>query len=121
MEQLEHIRNIERTDRISSLRERTLSSPRYLSLEQARIITRIYKKHENVSVSLKRAHALAASLTEMPISIDPFELLVGNRTPTFAGKTLYHLARMLLRERKVLLALDRDRGNRTPPIDWLGG
>ena len=46
--------------------------------------------------------------------------MVGNRTPTFAGRGLYHLARMLLRERKVLLALDRDRGTRTPPIDWLG-
>lgn len=45
--------------------------------------------------------------------------MVGNRTPTFAGRCLYRLARVLLTEKKVLLAQDRDRGTRTPPIDWL--
>ncbi|MBW1902681.1 MAG: formate C-acetyltransferase/glycerol dehydratase family glycyl radical enzyme, partial [Deltaproteobacteria bacterium] len=89
MEQLEYIRNIERTDRISSLREKTFSYPRYMSVDQARIITRIYRENETSPVSLKRAKALAASLREMPISIDPQELLIGNRTPEIRAGVIF--------------------------------
>ncbi len=80
MEKHEYIRDIGQTKRINSLRERTFSSPRYMSVDQARIITRVYRENEGSPVSLKRAMALAASLREMPLSIDPDELLVGNRT-----------------------------------------
>ncbi len=52
-----------------------------MSVEQARIITRVYQENPGLSKPLKRAKALASSLTEMPISIDPEELIVGNRTP----------------------------------------
>ena len=52
-----------------------------MSVEQARIITKVYRENPTLSVPLKRATALARSLTEMPISIDPEELIVGNRTP----------------------------------------
>ena len=45
--------------------------------------------------------------------------MVGNRSPTFAGRCLYRLSCMLLPENKALIALDRDRGHRTPRIDWL--
>jgi len=89
MEQLEYIRNIGRTNRISSLREKTFSFPRYLSADQAKIITRIYQENEASPVSLKRAMALAASLEEMPISIDPQELLVGNRTPEIRAGVIF--------------------------------
>lgn len=89
MEQLEYIRNIGRTKRISSLRELTFSSSRYLSVDQARIITRIYQENETSSVSLKRARALAASLREMPISLDPQELFVGNRTPEIRAGVVF--------------------------------
>ena len=51
------IQNLKPTPRILSLRNKTLSSTRYLSIEQAKIITRIY-----------------------PVAIDPEELIVGNRT-----------------------------------------
>ncbi|MFZ0281787.1 MAG: formate C-acetyltransferase/glycerol dehydratase family glycyl radical enzyme [Bacteroidales bacterium] len=69
------------TDRIRSLRQKTLSAKRSLSLEQAKIITRVYTENENLPVCLKRAAALAASLREMPLLIDPEELITGNRTP----------------------------------------
>ena len=77
----EDIKNLERTERISSLKEKTFSFPRYMSVEQARIITRVYQENPALSLPLKRAKALAASLIEMPISIDTEELVVGNRTP----------------------------------------
>jgi pyruvate formate-lyase/glycerol dehydratase family glycyl radical enzyme len=89
MEQLEDIRKIVRTERISSLREKTFSNPRYMSVDQARIITRVYKENETSPVSQKRARALAASLREMPINLDPQELLVGNRTPEIRAGVIF--------------------------------
>ena len=72
--------NIPVTERIKNLRERTMSEERFLSLEQAKIITRVYRENEGLPVCIKRAKALACSLREMAIAIDPFEIIVGNRT-----------------------------------------
>lgn len=58
-----------------------MSGDRYLSIEQAKIITRVYQQNEDLPVILKRAMALALSLSEIPIAIDPEEFIVGNRTP----------------------------------------
>ena len=69
------------SERIALLKEQTVSSQRYMSVEQARIITRIYRENISSPSSQKRAKALAASLDEMPIALDPQELIVGNRTP----------------------------------------
>lgn len=71
---------MEESVRIRSLRAKTLAAQRFLSLEQARIITRVCKENEKLPVILKRAHSLAASLKEISVSIDPEELIVGNRT-----------------------------------------
>lgn len=78
---MEQLSDLFMTERIKALKERTLAAPRYLSLEQARIITRVYRECPDLPVSLKRARALACALEEMPIAIDPEELIVGNRTP----------------------------------------
>jgi pyruvate formate-lyase/glycerol dehydratase family glycyl radical enzyme len=72
--------NLKPSDRVLSLKKKTLSAKRYLSIEQAKIITRIYQENENLPVNIKRAKALASSLSEMQIAIDPEELIVGNRT-----------------------------------------
>jgi pyruvate formate-lyase/glycerol dehydratase family glycyl radical enzyme len=68
------------TGRIKSLRDKTVLAERYLSTEQAAIITRVYRNNEGMTVPVKRALSLAASLDEIAISIDPEELIVGNRT-----------------------------------------
>ena len=73
--------NLSPSDRIISLRNKTMSGDRYLSIEQAKIITRVYQQNEDLPVILKRAMALALSLSEIPIAIDPDEYIVGNRTP----------------------------------------
>lgn len=78
---ISNIRNTEPSDRIKSLRTKTLSAERYLSLDQAKIITRIYQENEHDPVILKRAKSLSHCLLEIPISIDPEELIAGNRTP----------------------------------------
>lgn len=69
------------TKRIKSLRQKTLSAERFLSVEQAKIITKVYRENEDLPVILKRAKSLAQALIEIPINIDPEELIVGNRTP----------------------------------------
>ncbi|MGC1391085.1 MAG: formate C-acetyltransferase/glycerol dehydratase family glycyl radical enzyme [Bacteroidales bacterium] len=77
---ISNIQYLKPTSRILSLKNKTLTADRYLSIDQAKIITRIYQENENLPVNIKRAKALAASLSEMPIAIDSEELIVGNRT-----------------------------------------
>ena len=43
------------TKRISKLKEKMLSSKRYASIEQARIITRVYQENEDLSIPKKSA------------------------------------------------------------------
>jgi pyruvate formate-lyase/glycerol dehydratase family glycyl radical enzyme len=68
------------TARILSLRNKTMSAVRYVSIEQAAIITDTYRVSENKPVIIVRAESLARSLREIHITIDPEELIVGNRT-----------------------------------------
>ena len=72
--------NLIRTKRIDILKEKMLDAPRYASIEQARIITRVYKENEELSTSKKRALSLKASLEELEIGVEKEELIVGNRT-----------------------------------------
>ena len=68
------------TKRISDLKEKMLSSKRYASIEQARIITRVYQENKKLSLPKKRALSLKAALEELEISVEDEELIVGNRT-----------------------------------------
>jgi pyruvate formate-lyase/glycerol dehydratase family glycyl radical enzyme len=68
------------TERIRTLKERMLDEPRYLSIEQALIITDVYQAHEGESAAVKRALSLAEAMRRIEIHIDPDELIVGNRT-----------------------------------------
>lgn len=72
--------NLEQTPRITLLKEKMLNEPRYVSIEQARIITRIYQENESLSIPKKRALALKAALEELEIGVEKEELIVGNRT-----------------------------------------
>lgn len=44
---------LKKTARIDLLKERMLSQPRYVSMEQAMIITRAYQRHEEEPVHFK--------------------------------------------------------------------
>lgn len=68
------------TKRIDILKEKMLEAPRYASIEQARIITRVYQQNETLSIPKKRALSLKAALEELEIAVEPEELIVGNRT-----------------------------------------
>jgi formate C-acetyltransferase len=82
-------KSIKPTDRILSLRKKTISAERYLSLEQAKIITRVYGETGDIPVILKRAYMLERSLLEMPINLDVDELIVGNRTPDIRAGVVF--------------------------------
>ena len=68
------------TKRVDILKEKMLSAPRYASIEQARIITRVYQESESLSIPKKRALSLKTALEEIEISVEAEELIVGNRT-----------------------------------------
>ncbi len=68
------------TSRINILKEKMLNAPRYASIEQARIITRVYQENEDLSIPKKRALSLKAALAELEIGVEKEELIVGNRT-----------------------------------------
>lgn len=67
-------------DRISILKDKMLSQPRFVSIEQALIITRTYQENEDKSIPYKRALSLYNALSEIEIGMEPEELIVGNRT-----------------------------------------
>ena len=75
--------------RVERLKAEMLSEPRYVSIEQARIITRVYRQTEGEPPCIRRARALKASLEEMPIRILPEERIVGNRTPGVRGGVVF--------------------------------
>ncbi len=66
--------------RIEHLKQTMLEQPRYVSIEQALIITNTYKSLEGKSNQVKRAHALYNALTQIEIGVENQELIVGNRT-----------------------------------------
>ena len=70
----------EQIQRIQNLKEKMLSQPRYVSIEQALIITKTYQENEQDSKQVKRAKALYNALTQIEIGVEPDELIVGNRT-----------------------------------------
>lgn len=67
-------------NRISILKDKMLSQPRFVSIEQALIITRTYQENEDKSIPYKRALSLYNALNEIEIGMEPEELIVGNRT-----------------------------------------
>lgn len=88
-EWIERVKQIPVTERILKLRKQTLEEPRYLTVEQARLITRAYREHADMSVPMKRAYALKASMEHLEIRIDEGELIVGNRSKESCGGVVF--------------------------------
>lgn len=84
-ENIDRLQSLKPSETIQHLKERMLSEPRYLSIEQAVIVTDYYKKHPLESRILQRANSLKAVLEKLEITIDPQEPIVGNRTAGVRG------------------------------------
>ena len=76
----DRIRGLPSAPRIGVLKQRMLAEPRYLSIEQAMIVTEYYKANPDRPRNIQRAESLAETLRRIAIRIDPLELIVGNRT-----------------------------------------
>ncbi len=88
-EYIEPINQLEMSKRIGKLKTSMLAEDRYASIEQALIVTEVYKQNEDMPVNLKRATSLYASLKQIDIRIDPGELIVGNRTAGVRGGVIF--------------------------------
>ncbi|MFN8239569.1 MAG: formate C-acetyltransferase/glycerol dehydratase family glycyl radical enzyme [Bacteroidales bacterium] len=77
------------SNRVIKLRDKVLSCKRYLSVEQAVLITSVYRLHEGKPVPIIRALALSEALQRIAISIDPDELIVGNRTSAIRAGVVF--------------------------------
>ena len=86
---IERVKAIPVTERILKLRQETLDEPRYLTVEQAKLITQMYKEHSTESVPMKRAYALKASMEHLEICIHEGELIVGNRSKESCGGVVF--------------------------------
>jgi len=74
------IDTLEQRERITRLKEAMFAEERFVSIEQARIVTEVYKANPSLPGNLLRAVALTESLAGIDICITPGELIVGNRT-----------------------------------------
>ena len=88
-EYIARVKDIKVTDRIRNLKQATLYEPRYLTVEQAKLITKAYKEHEKESVTMKRAYALREAMEHLEIRIDAGELIVGNRSKESCGGIVF--------------------------------
>ena len=66
-------------ERVRKIKEELISIAPSVCIERARLITKSYMENEADPVVLKRAKCLAKILNEMPIYIEPDQLLVGNQ------------------------------------------
>ena len=79
-EKFDRIDTLDQSERTKKLKALLFEEKRYASIEQARIVTRVYRENPGMPVNILRATALKAALEKMQIRIDPDELIVGNRT-----------------------------------------
>jgi formate C-acetyltransferase len=77
---IERIRSLGSSQRIMTLKQRMTEEPRYLSVEQARIVTDYYRRNPDKPRNIQRAEVLAETMRSIRIRIDPLELVIGNRT-----------------------------------------
>ena len=76
----QEIMSLPKSPRIESLKKKMLDEPRYVSIEQAHIVTEVYRQTEGEPACIRRAKALKAALEQIKIRIEPDEWIVGNST-----------------------------------------
>lgn len=77
------------TDRINRLRVQYYHNNPTITVDRARIITRVYKETEGKPTVLRKAQAFYAFCNEKPIEIQPDELIVGNNAPRARAVNIY--------------------------------
>ncbi|MBZ5582374.1 MAG: glycyl radical protein [Acidobacteriia bacterium] len=77
------------TERVAKLREYSLNTKPWLSIERARLLTEFYRQAPALSAPVLRASALAYVMEHRTIYIGPDELIVGERGTAPKGAPTY--------------------------------
>ncbi|MDZ7606710.1 MAG: glycyl radical protein [Cyclobacteriaceae bacterium] len=77
------------SDRINTLREKTIRKKSTICTERAKFYTEIYKTHPDKPIILVRALALQKTVREMSIYIDEGELIVGNHSSALRAAPIF--------------------------------
>lgn len=89
MDQIKAVKALNSTERVRELKKKMLSEPRYMSIEQAKLITEAYAENQGKPMIIKRAMSLRKALENLEISIEEEELIVGNRTSGVRGGVVF--------------------------------
>ncbi len=76
-------------DRVARLREATIETKPWLSIERASLLTDFYRQDKTVSIPIQRARAFAHLMERKAIYIGPDELIVGERGPAPKGSPTF--------------------------------
>lgn len=83
---IDQIKNLEKTKRLITLRNRILDSKQQLYIkERAKLVTESYQATEGEDANIRQAKALAHVLENYPVIIRDDEIIVGSVTPTPRG------------------------------------
>jgi len=72
-------------ERVARLRQETLETKPWVSIERAALLTEFYRKDKTTSVPIRRARALQYLMEHKEIYIGPADLIVGERGPAPKG------------------------------------
>lgn len=76
----EQWRTTQPSERVARIKQRLLTTPRWLDGERARFTTEAYRASEGEPMPIRRAKMLLHLVRSMSITIDPQEIIVGNRS-----------------------------------------
>ncbi len=83
------IHSLPQSQRIQHLKNEIFAEQRFASIEQARIVTEVYRQNATLPRNILRALALKEALSKIAIRITPGELIVGNRTTGVRGGVIF--------------------------------
>ncbi|MCB0022595.1 MAG: hypothetical protein KDD91_06140, partial [Caldilinea sp.] len=106
------------TARVAAIKQRLLDEPRYLDVERARYTTEAYRATEGQPMALRRAQMLLHLVRHQSITIQPGELIVGNRSllPRMGIIAPEGAVEWIDKELDILPTRPQDRFNTTPEV-----
>jgi formate C-acetyltransferase len=104
------------TERIAAIKQRLLNEPRSLDVERARYTTQAYRASEGRPMALRRAHMLLHLVRKLDLTIQPGELIAGNRSllPRMGVIAPEGAVAWIDQELDILATRPQDRFNTTP-------
>ena len=83
------INSLPKSARVQRLKTEMFTEQRFASIEQAKIVTEVYKNNQDLPRNTLRAVALREALLRIDLRVTPGELIVGNRTTGVRGGVIF--------------------------------